>query len=127
MFVQIRHTLAVYLYHFQWAGLFHEILSHHSHAGSHFEDGQIWACINSIGYAFGNTEVGQKVLTEVFLGSYLFHSCALKVLCKGKTIIQYSQILRTLIIYRSIILPHHPTLMSIRPIALGASEQMSLW
>ena len=71
--VQIGHRLAVYLHHLQLARLRDEKLGHHTHAGSHFEDGQVGAGIHRVGNVAGDGEVGQEMLTQGFLWLYVSH------------------------------------------------------
>ena len=73
MLVQIGHAFAVYLHHFQRTGFLHKILRHDAHAWPYFQHRQLRTGIHCVGNGFRNGEIGQEMLTQVFLRSYLFH------------------------------------------------------
>ena len=74
MLLKVSHALTIDLHHLQRTGLLHQILGHHTHTGTYLEHGQISiGFIHRIGYSLRDTQVGQEVLAEIFLGSYLFH------------------------------------------------------
>ena len=71
--LQILHTLAVYLHHAQRAWLLGQILCQHAHTWAYLKDGQIGTGIDGVGYALRYRQVGEEVLSKVFLRSYLLH------------------------------------------------------
>ena len=73
MFFQIFNRLPIYLHAFVIAILGIEILRHHTHSRTYLQHRNIWARINSISYSASYTEVGQEVLTKIFLWTYRFH------------------------------------------------------
>ena len=73
--VKVSHRLGINLDHLQLPALGHEVLRKHAHAGAHFKHGQARAGVHRVGYRLGNVQVGQEVLPEVLLWSYLFHVC----------------------------------------------------
>ena len=76
MFLQICHRLTVDLHNLQRTGLLYQILGHHTHAWSHFQDWQVRiGFIHGVRNTAGNVEVSQKMLAEVLLGSHLLHGC----------------------------------------------------
>ena len=74
MLIQVGHALRINLHDTQRPRLFSQILRQHTHTGSDLQNGQVRADVNGVGDATGYREVGQEVLTEVLLWSYLFHS-----------------------------------------------------
>ena len=69
--LQIGHTLAVYLYNLEWAGLLY--LSHYSHSGANLKHRYVRTSIHRVGDALSYVQISQEVLTEIFLRSNLFH------------------------------------------------------
>ena len=78
--LQIGHRLGVYLHHPHGARLLHQVLCEHTHAGSHLQYGQVGAGVHRVGYPAGYVKVGQKVLTQILLRSYLSHTYNLSIL-----------------------------------------------
>ena len=73
MFLKIGHRLTVYLYHLERTRFLYQILRHDTHTRSNLQYRKIGTCIYGVGYRLGYVQVGQKVLAEVLLRSYLFH------------------------------------------------------
>ena len=79
MLLKIGHRLTVDLHYLERPWLLNEKLRHHAHTWSYFENGDFRTGIYGIGYRLGNIQVGQEMLTEVLLGSYLFHGCKINI------------------------------------------------
>ena len=73
MFLKIGHRLTVDFYHLERTRFLYQILRHDTHTRSNLQYRKIGTCIYGVGYRLGNVQVGQKVLAEVLLRSYLFH------------------------------------------------------
>ena len=73
MLLKIGHRLTVDLDHFEGAWLLNKELGHHTHTRTNFQNRNVWTCINGIGYLFSDIQIGQEVLTEILLRTYLFH------------------------------------------------------
>ena len=74
--MEICHRLTVDLDDLQRTGLLNQILGHHTHARTYLEHREfVKGFIDGIGNSLGDTQVGQEVLAEIFLGAYLFHGC----------------------------------------------------
>jgi len=71
--LQILYTLAVDLDYLEGTGLLYQILGHDTHARTNLQHWDVGTGIDGIGNALGDIQVGQEVLTEIFLGSNLFH------------------------------------------------------
>lgn len=70
MVMQIRYRLIINLHHFHWSFLHGEVLCEHPHTRAYFEHGEMGARIHSVSYPTGYGEVGEEMLTQVFLRSY---------------------------------------------------------
>ena len=81
--LQVLNALAVDLYHFQGTGLFHQELSHHTHAWTYLQYGKITVrLIYCVSNPLCNIKVSKKMLTQILLRSYLFHYGAICFVCK---------------------------------------------
>jgi hypothetical protein len=72
--LQIRHRLTIDLNHLEGARLLYEELGHHTHTWSYFQDWKIRTGVNCIGNLLGDVQISQKMLTQIFLRSYLLHA-----------------------------------------------------
>lgn len=75
--MEIGHALAVDLHGFHLARLLDEELCEDTHARADLENREVGAGVDSVGDAARNVEVGEKVLPQILLGSYLFHDACL--------------------------------------------------
>ena len=73
MFLKIGHRLTVDLNNLERTRFLYQVLCHDTHPWSYLQYRKIRTSIYSVGYCLGDVQVGQKVLTEILLRSYLFH------------------------------------------------------
>ena len=73
MLAEVGDGLAVDFYGADGARLREQELREDAHAGAYLEYGNVGARIDGVGDAAGYRQVGQEVLTKVFLRFYLLH------------------------------------------------------
>lgn len=61
--MEVGHRIKINLDHFEGTLLGDDVLSQHTHARTHFEDGNVGASINGVCYSLRYTEVGKEMLT----------------------------------------------------------------
>ena len=71
---QVGHRLKVDFHHVNRTFFGYEKLSEDTHTWPYLKDGQRGTLVDSICYGFRYGKVFQKVLSQKFLGLYLFHS-----------------------------------------------------
>ncbi len=78
-FVEVFHRFRVYFHDLYRSGFLDEILRQHTHSRAYFQYRYLRTCVYGVCYALGYAQIGQKMLAEILLWSYLFHN----FVCKG--------------------------------------------
>ena len=68
---QVGYRFAIKFDDFQVAALLNKKLREHTHTGAYFKHRQLAVGVQRVSDALGNGQVGEEVLTQVFLGSHL--------------------------------------------------------